>query len=384
MAGKALTMHQQAQIAVAAGDRTVNRSGLARELGISRQWLSVLIRRFRVEQFAGLEPGSRAPIHPAQVGPDVEDAVVRCRKQLIEDGDDGGPVTIRWHLERQGVVPLPSEATTWRILKRRGLIVSQPKKRPKASYVRFEFATPNECWQIDYTHWQLRDGTPVIIMNIIDDHSRVCVASVAASRASSTLAWQSFSAGARAWGTPAMVLSDNGVEFTGRSATGGVFVANLRTVGVRTINARAYHPQTCGKVERFHQTLKRWLRAQPAPRTVAALQRLLDRFIEHYNHHRPHRSLNRATPAERWHASPAAGPGPPAIDRDERVVTLQATSKGRIELRPWQIALGTAWAHRQVTVFIDDNNIAVFTNDGRLIRTLQINPTRRYQRLSNT
>jgi transposase InsO family protein len=384
MAGKAFTMHQQAQIAVAAGDRTVNRSALARELGISRQWLSVLIRRFRVEQFAGLVPRSRAPVHPAQVGPDVEDAVVRCRKQLIEDGDEGGPVTIRWHLERHGVVRVPSEATIWRILQRRGLVVAQPKKRPTASYVRFEFAAPNECWQIDYTHWQLRDGTPVIIMNIIDDHSRVCVASVAASRASSTLAWQTFSAGARAWGVPAKVLSDNGVEFTGRSATGGVFVGNLRAVGVRTITARAYHPQTCGKVERFHQTLKRWLRAQPAPRTVAAFQRLLDRFVEHYNHQRPHRSLNRATPAERWHASPAAGPGPATIDRDERVVTLHATNQGRIELRPWQIALGKAWAHIQVTVFIDDHDVTIFTNDGRLIRTLQINPTRRYQGLSNT
>jgi transposase InsO family protein len=378
-------MHQQAQIAVAAGDRSVNRSALARELGISRQWLATLIARFEVEQFAGLEPRSRAPVHPMQCDASVEDAVVRVRKQLVDEGFGYGPGPIRWHLQREGVVPVPSEATIWRICSRRGLVLAEPKKRPKASYCRFEFAAPNACWQIDFTHWQLRDDLPVVIMNMIDDHSRVCVASIAAPRSSSKLAWQAFSVGAQRWGLPAMLLSDNGIEFTGgQSGVPGMFINNLRAVGVKTINARPYHPQTCGKVERLHQTLKQWLRVRPEPRTVTQLQRLLETFTERYNNDRPHRSLGRSTPAERWHASPPDGPGEPTVERDERVTNLRTNDKGRIELKPWQVNLGAAHANQTVTVFIDGLEIAVFTSKGKLIRTLRIDPTRRYQPLSNT
>jgi transposase InsO family protein len=254
-----------------------------------------------------------------------------------------------------------------------------------ASFGRFEFAAPNACWQIDFTHWQLRDDLPVVIMNVIDDHSRVCVASVAAHRSSSKLAWQAFSAGAQRWGLPAMLLSDNGIEFTGgRSGVPGTFVKNLRAVGVKTINSRPYHPQTCGKVERLHQTLKQWLRARPDPVTVPQLQALLETFTDRYNKDRPHRSLGRRTPAQRWHASPAAGPGEPTLERDERVVELRTTNIGRIELRPWQINLGADYGNQTVTVFIDGLEIAAFTIGGELIRTLRIDPTRRYQPLSNT
>jgi transposase InsO family protein len=385
MAREALTVHEQARIVVAAGDRSVNRSTLARELGISRQWLSTLIGRFRAEELAGFEPRSRAPVSPAQCDAGVEDAVVRTRKQLVEDGFGFGPGPIRWELQRQGVSPLPSEATIWRMCVRRGLVVPEPKKRPKSSWGRFEFAAPNECWQIDFTHWQLRDDSPVIVMNVIDDHSRVCVASIAARRSSSRLAWQAFSAGAQRWGPPAMVLSDNGLEFSNRrSVTGHRFVDNLHAVGVKTINSRPFHPQTCGKVERLHQTLKQWLRARPAPRTITQLQALLDTFTERYNFDRPHRSIDRNTPAQRWHASPAAGPGDPTTSRDERVATLHANRVGRIDLSPWQIALGVRYAHQTVTVFVDDLDVTVFTTSGQLVRSLQIDPTRRYQRASNT
>ena len=171
MAREALTVHEQARIAVAAKNRSVNRSALARELGMSRQWLSTLIARFLAEEFAGFEPRSRAPVSPAQCDAAIEDAVVRARKQLVDEGFGFGPGPIRWELERVGETPLPSEATIWRICVRRGLVVPEPKKRPKSSWGRFEFAAPNECWQIDFTHWQLRDDSPVIVMNLLDDQN---------------------------------------------------------------------------------------------------------------------------------------------------------------------------------------------------------------------
>jgi transposase InsO family protein len=385
MAREALTVHEQARIAVAAKDQSVNRSALARELGISRQWLSTLIGRFRAEEFAGFEPRSRAPVSPAQSDAAIEDAVVRARKQLVDEGFGFGPGPIRWELERDGVSPLPSEATIWRMCVRRGLVVPEPKKRPKSSWGRFEFASPNECWQIDFTHWQLRDDSAVIVMNVIDDHSRVVVASLAARRSSARLAWQAFTAATQRWGVPAMVLSDNGLEFSNRrSVNGHPFVNNLHAVGVKTINSRPFHPQTCGKVERLHQTLKQWLRARPAAGTVTQLQTMLDTFTQGYNHDRPHRSLDRQTPAQRWHASPPAGPGDPTTSRDERVAILHANRGGRIELTPWQIALGVRHAHQTVTVFVDDLDVSIFTTNGQHIRTLRIDPTRRYQRASNT
>jgi transposase InsO family protein len=313
----------------------------------------------------------------------VEDEIVRLRKELGAEGLSAGKDAIRWHLERVGVGPVPSEATIWRTLKRRGLIESAPQRRPKSSYVRFVAAAPNERWQIDFTHWQLCSGRPVVIMNVIDDHSRVCVASLAAARPSSSLAWQAVCDAAHTWGLPASVLSDNGVEFTSHSATGGVFAENLAAVGVAQLHSRPRHPQTCGKVERLHQTTKKFLRAHRDARSITGLQTLLDTWRDRYNHG-PHRGIGRRTPTEQWHASPPAHPGPPQLHHYQRVATLHTTNRGRIELTPWQIMLGVTWANQTVTAFVDDHDVAIFTTDGTLIRTLQINPHQRYQGLTNT
>jgi hypothetical protein len=97
--------------------------------------------------------------------------VIELRRKLIADGLDAGPLTIAWHLERDGFRP-PAPATISRILQQAGLIVPQPRKRPRSSYVRFEMAQPNEMWQSDLVHWRLADGTDVEVLNWLDDHSR--------------------------------------------------------------------------------------------------------------------------------------------------------------------------------------------------------------------
>ena len=97
--------------------------------------------------------------------------MLELRAQLTADGLDSGPVTIAWHLEREGHKP-PAPATIHRILQHAGVIVSEPRKRPRSSYVRFEMAQPNEMWQSDFIHWRLADGTDVEILNWLDDHSR--------------------------------------------------------------------------------------------------------------------------------------------------------------------------------------------------------------------
>jgi hypothetical protein len=98
--------------------------------------------------------------------------VIELRRGLTADGLDAGPVTIAWHLEREGF-SAPSTSTIRRILHQAGLIVPEPRKRPRSSYIRFQAAQPNEMWQSDFIRWRLKDATDVEILNWLDDHSRV-------------------------------------------------------------------------------------------------------------------------------------------------------------------------------------------------------------------
>ncbi len=142
-----------------------------------------------------------------------------------------------------------------------------------------------------------------------------------------------------AHGIPASTLTDNGMVYTVRFATGRGgrtgFEAELRRLHIRQKNSRPNHPTTCGKVERFQQTLKKWLRAQPSqPTTTAELQTLIDRFVNDYNHRRPHRSLpQHATPATAYQARPKAGPSAHNRDTHERVLADRIDTDGKLTLR---------------------------------------------------
>src|SRR5207302_1753944 len=152
---------------------------LARGHGVSRFWIYKLLARFKEGGYPALEPRSRRPrscLH--QASNEVVGQVIRLRRVLTEAGFDAGPQTILHHLQGK-VDRLPSAATVWRILKRQGLITPQPSKRPKSSFVRFEAQLPNETWQCDATQWQLADGSPVEILNLLDDHSRLFLNSTA-------------------------------------------------------------------------------------------------------------------------------------------------------------------------------------------------------------
>jgi transposase len=128
---------------------------VARAYGVSPGWVSRLVARYRAEGEAAFEPRSRRPkTSPTALDPGAVELIVRLRKQLAEQGLDAGPHTIAWHLaHRHGVTV--STATVARCLARHGLITPAPGKRPKASYIRFEAAMPNQCWQADFTHYRL-------------------------------------------------------------------------------------------------------------------------------------------------------------------------------------------------------------------------------------
>jgi transposase InsO family protein len=232
----------------------VNVAALCRERGVSRKTFYKWRSRFVSEGVAGLEARSRRPHHsPDRVSDRAEDLIVETRKRLSESGFDAGPATIRYHLFHRGLGTVPSESTIWRVLRRRGFVVLSPQKRPRTTYRRFEAALPNECWQIDATHWSLVDGRSVELINVIDDHSRLLVASRAVKVTTSEEAWITFAEAAGRWGLPLRCLSDNGLAFSGRLHHVQVyFEANLKEAGITPRTARPRHPQTCGKVCEHH------------------------------------------------------------------------------------------------------------------------------------
>jgi hypothetical protein len=202
---------------------------------------------------------------------------------------------------------------------------------------------PNECWQADFTHYQLADGadrgTDVEVLTFLDDYARYAVSVTAHRRVTGPVVLAAFRAAVARHGVPASTLTDNGMVFTtrlsgGRGGRNG-FEAELRRLGVRQKNSRPGHPTTCGKVERYQQTMKNWLRAQPdQPATLNQLQILLDIFVDQYNHHRPHRSQpHRATPATTYHARPKATPGTRVSDTHNRIRTDRVDDSGVVTLR---------------------------------------------------
>jgi transposase InsO family protein len=310
----------------------------------------------------------------------VEEAVLRCRKQLLEQGLDHGPQSIVWALQRRET-PVPARSTVWRILTRHGLIVAQPHKRPKSATKRFVFGRPNECWQSDWTGWSLADGTDVAIAGSLDDHSRYLPALRAGiGHGTAELVWSVMLDGITECGIPAMSLADNGMVYTGRlHAFEAAFESNLRALGTHTINSTPSHPQTCGKIERFWQTLKKRLRAHPTPATLDELNALLDEFRDFYNHHRPHRALRGATPAEVFTATEKARPADQPLPAPVFVSrhTVGETS-GKLHVAPYRINIGLRWAGHHCDVIRHGDHIAIFSGT-TLIRALIADPTRDYQ-----
>jgi transposase InsO family protein len=364
----------------------------ARRYGVSQGWISRLLARYREEGEAAFEPRSRRPkTSPAAISPDAVELIIRLRKELAGQGLDAGPHTIAWHLQHHHQVTV-SPATISRYLTRRGMVTPDPSKRPKSSYIRFEAELPNECWQSDFTHYPLAGGQDTEILTWLDDHSRYALSVTAYPRVTGSAVLAAFRAAVAAHGAPASTLTDNGLVFTARFAGGkggrNALETELRRLGTRQKNGKPNHPQTQGKVERFQQTLKNWLRAQAAqPATLAELQSLLDAFTVIYNQRRPHRSLpHRAIPATAYAARPKAAPGDRSAGTHDRVRTDRTDPAGKLTLRVngrlHHIGTGAENARIPVLMLIQDLHVRIINAvTGELIRELDIDPTRDYQPL---
>lgn len=368
---------------VTSGHLTVTQA--ANQYGLSRQHIYRLLARYREGGLDAVDPRSRRPnSNPRAVSDDVIIAIVTLRETLTAGGLDAGPLTLQWHLGQRGL-PVPSTSTIRRILHHHGLITPQPRKRPKSSYRRFAASQPNECWQSDFTHWALADGTDTEILSWLDDCSRYLLTCTAYPRVTVGDVVASFTDTAAIYGLPAATLTDNGSVYTSRFTHGhNDFERLLNSLGVTQKNGHPGHPQTQGKIERFHRTLKLWLSQQQRPSTLAELQQLLDTFTTIYNTQRPHRAhRHSATPHTVYHALPKAHPA--TVTEHFRIRHDTVDQFGKLTLRYGSrlhhLGIGREHAHTPVLILVATQTVTVISKTGHhFIGSHHIDPDRNYWR----
>ena len=361
---------------------------VARDYGISKSWVSKLVTRYRTEGESAFQARSRRPkASPNTTPPETIRLITRLRHELATNGHDAGCDTIAWHLEHHHGIRI-STSTIHRYLRNAGVVPPEPKKKPRSSYIRFQAEQPNETWQSDFTHHRLACGTDIEILTWLDDHSRFALSVTAHKPVTGPAVVATFRTAITHHGTPYSTLTDNGFVFTARFARGGKTSRNaleteLDRLHIRQKNSRPNHPTTCGKVERFQQTMKRWLNNQPRPVTIAELQQQLDNFVNYYNHHRPHRSLpNSATPATAYTTRPKATPN---ADHGEPEVRIRydRINNGRVTLRfngqIHKIGLGRTLEGTPIVLLINGLNVRVIhAATGEIIREITLNTNQRY------
>ncbi|MEV6518543.1 IS481 family transposase [Micromonospora chalcea] len=292
----------RAVLSVQAGDPVVE---VAARVGVSRQTVHAWLARYAEAGLAGLQDRSRRPRGCAhQAPPEVEALVCELRRHHPR----WGARRIAFELGRHGCPePVPSRMTVYRILVRHGLIEPVARRRGRKDYRRWEQARPMELWQMDIVGGVfLADGSEAKVVTGVDDHSRFCVIAQVVRRATGRAVCLAFADGLRRFGVPEEVLTDNGKQFTDRFGKGGevMFDRICRENGIIHRLTQPASPTTTGKVERFHQTLRRELLDDvPVWPDLDTAQAAIDVFRDEYNTDRPHQSLDMAFPADRF--SPA-------------------------------------------------------------------------------
>jgi putative transposase len=321
-----------------------------------------------------METGSTKPdTSPARVDSGMVELALATRESLKQAGYDHGPLSVAAKLRRQGLEP-PSRASLARIFTRAGVVVPEPRKKPRSAYQRFVYPEPNGCWQIDSTQWLLAGGARVAVFQIVDDHSRLALASLVAGGESSEAAIRVVKTAIERHGVPRKFLSDNGAAFnpTRRGQTGAL-VEYLKSLGVQPITGKPYKPTTQGKNERFHRTLHTYLNKQPPAATMDALQAHIDVFDAYYNTEREHQGLPAGmTPAEAWNATAKAEPPqPPAtetrVPAPHHSAQRRVGRKGEVTVIGTHFYLGMNHAGEHIHVLYNEETIMFFDTSGKEI-----------------
>ncbi|MHB1089668.1 MAG: IS481 family transposase [Ilumatobacteraceae bacterium] len=356
----------------------------ARRFGVSREWIYQLLARYKAGGLEALEARSRRPkANPRALTSESRSEIIRLRRHLRAQGLDAGAASIAWHL-RQSNNSAPALSTIWRILRAEGLVIPEPKKRPKAYIKRFEAVQPNETWQSDFTHWRLKDGSDVEIINWLDDHSRLLLSCTVFKAITGKIVIDSFNQCRSEYGTPFSTLTDNGNVYTARFTKGkNGFEYLLSELDIIQKNGSPAHPQTQGKIERFHQTLKKWLLLQNPAKDLQELQVQLNEFRLLYNTQRPHRALEMKTPQACYEATVKATPKI-AQDKEHYRVRYDSVDQfGKLSLRRagkmHHLGVGVEHRHKKVILIVDHFKVSVVEKKtGEVLSQHEINPDRNY------
>lgn len=359
----------------------------ANQYGVSKSLVHRLHRRWLSEGDKAYEPRSRTPHTSPARTPDTPRArILELRTELHHTGSDADADTIREYLSREHLHV--SRSTIWRVLTQAAAITPQPQKRPRSSWRRFQAAQPNEMWQSDFTHHTLTTGQDIEITGWLDDHSRFLTHLSAHPRVTGKTVTDTFTHAAQTHGYPASTLTDNGMVYTARLARGGRqaglnrFETLLSIEGITQKNGRPYKPTTQGKIERFWQTLKKYLAQHPSD-TITELQHALDTFREFYNTVRPHRAIGRKTPAIAYALIPKATPTRPNSPDTWQVrydivdgggtTTLRHSGKLR------HLGIGRGHARTEVICLVHGSHATVITTTGEVLGECIIDLGKDYQ-----
>jgi len=356
----------------------------ALRFGVSRAWIYQLLARYKTGGLEALEPKSRRPKgNPRALSAELRKEIITLRTELLAKGLDAGAASIAWHLG-EAKLHVPALSTIWRILRAAGLVTPTPSKRPKAYITRFEAVQPNETWQSDFTHWRLADGSDVEIINWLDDHSRLLLHCSVYKSITGKIVINTFNECRNEYGTPFSTLTDNGNVYTARFVKGkNGFEYLLSELDIVQKNGSPAHPQTQGKIERFHQTLKKWLIEQEAAKNLKELQRQLDEFRAIYNTQRPHKALEMRTPQSSYEATVKATPKEAKDKEHYRLRHDNVDQFGKISLRRagkmHHLGVGIDHNFKKVFVVVDHYKVSVVEKTtGEILSKHFIEPSRIY------
>jgi transposase InsO family protein len=350
-------------------------SEVARRLGVSRQSVHAWIARYEQGGLAALADRSHRPSScPHQTKAEVEARICELRREH----PGWGPRRIEHQLGRLGIDPVPSRSAIYRCLKRHHLIELRRRRRRRDEFRRWERDHPMQLWQMDVMGGVLLDDdTECKVVTGVDDHSRFCIAADLVTRATSKAVCAVFSRALSRYGIPDEVLTDNGKVFTGRFGPQPVevlFDRICRENGISHRHTAVRSPTTTGKIERFHQSLRREFLADRSFASLEQAQAELDRWVDDYNTVRPHQALEMATPAERFRLQPitvdaASIPVDNEDDRHGQWVLRRVASNGVMSVDNQLFSVTNAFKGALVDVFVDETTIQVWSQN-HLIKTV--------------
>jgi transposase InsO family protein len=348
---------------------------VADRLGVSRQAVHKWIARYEAGGLAALADRSHRPVSCShQIVPELEALICEIRRQH----PGWGPRRILHELRRAGADPLPGRSSIYRCLKRHNLIELRRRKKRRDEFRRWERDRPMQLWQMDVMGGvALDDATELKIVTGVDDHSRFCIAAGLVRRATARAVCDVFKTAMLRYGVPDEVLTDNGKVFTGRFGTHKaevMFDRMCRENGISHRLTAPRSPTTTGKIERFHQSVRKEFLAGRTFESVAAAQEALDAWVADYNNERPHQALEMAVPAERFRLVPATK-DPSSVpvhseeDKNGQWVLRRVGSNGVVSVDNQMFSVGNAYKGQLVDAFVDDTTIQVW-HQNHLVKTV--------------